>query len=152
MALYQPPKQFVQDLQAYDPLLRIRWSDSEDCWRIERKVRPAREVDPSPFANHEDWITTKDGCVCVLKCKMNQLDQRVVYTLWKGDIQRQGGAQALADAIERGEQDTLMRSRAETLDRIEVHAKERFDYMNRVRTLPEHLPHSGKDMSITAGV
>lgn len=144
MPLFDAPKGFVRRLLAYDPALRIRWSDWEQRWRVERRLTHARSIDPGLFREHqyEEFVARCDGYIPVLYCGKEQLDNRVIFTLWVNDIQRQGGAKALADRLEQEEAIYRSKSRAKWLDQVYVAAQEKYDYMNRVRVVPESHRHS----------
>jgi hypothetical protein len=135
MALYDAPKSFVRRLQAYDPLLSVRWSDWEQRWRIERRLTHARSIDPGLFKEHqyEEFAARCAGRVPVLNCSKEQLDNRVFFTLWVNDIQRRGGGQKVADALEREEAAYYSKSRAKWLDTVYNQAKDYYTWMN---TLP----------------
>jgi len=144
MSLYDAPKSFVQRLRAYDPLLRIRWSDWEQRWRIERRITFGRSIDPGLFkeSQYEEFVARCQGHIAVLYCQKEQLDTRVFFTLWMNDIQRQGGSKAVADRLEEEEAIYRTKSRAKWLDDVYVQAREKYDYMNAVRVVPESHRHS----------
>ena len=144
MPLFDAPRGFVSRLRAYDHLLRIRWSDWEQRWRIERKLTNARSIDPDLFREHqyEEFLARREGYIPVLYAGREQLDNRVIFTLWVNDIQRQGGSRTVADRLEQEEAIYRSRSRAKWLDDVYVQAQERYAYMNRVRVVPESHRHS----------
>lgn len=152
MPQYHPPSSFTRALRAFDPALRVRWSDKDVNWRIERRLTHGTWADPAFFADPEDRQTARDGYVLVLTCQKEQLDNRVFYTLWDGDIWRRGGAKKVGDQIFAGLDTLTAARRRRWSDYIETCARERYDYMNRVRTLPDNARHTGRDMSITLGV
>jgi hypothetical protein len=104
----------------------------------------ARSIDPDLFktGQYEEYCARRDGYVPVLYCGREQLDMRVFFTLWVNDIQRQGGARALADRLEQEEEVYRTKSRAKWLDDVYVQAREKYDYMNCVRVVPESHRHS----------
>jgi len=140
MPLFTAPKHFVQRLQEFDPLLRIRFSDYENRYRIERKVRQKRNVDG--LINPEERIAAHDGYECVLKVRANQLDARVFYTLWWGDIQRIGGPDAYMAQLDREDAAREEQRQTRFLDLIETATRDRYNYMNRVRVVPEAYAHT----------
>ena len=148
MALYDPPASFTQRLARFDPLLRIRWSDSEQRWLIERKITRSRPVPAKWFRRHEDFVAARDGYVHVLACQKNQLDERVFLTLWHGDIWRQGGARQVADRMDAQMDGDAERQRQGWLDDVEYAAREAYDSMNRVRTLAPGVTHTRRDLSL----
>jgi len=145
MSLYDAPKSFVRRLQAYDPLLRIRWSDWEQRWRVERRLTHARSIDPGLFREHqyEEFIARCDGYIPALYCQKEQLDERVFFTLWCNDIQRHGGGKAMADLLEREEAAYRSKSRAKWLSDVYDQAKDYYGLMNSLtptqRTLGKQL-------------
>lgn len=150
MGLYTAPRRIAQDLRRYDPHLRVRWSDGEAQWRIERQVgraNPSRLDTPGAY---EDRRAAAEGYVLVLTCDHNQLDQRVLWHLWMNDVQRLGGAEAVAALMEEAEERDRLQARAAFLDRVGVSARDRWAYMNTVRTCPQ-WDHHTKDLSIVAG-
>lgn len=103
MPLYHAPESFVKRLAKYDPMLRVRWSDYERCWLIERKARRGRfEYGTSP--NPEVRQRFHDGYVHVFSVPQAWLDDRVIKALGMGDLWKNGGARELNrqmdDAIE----------------------------------------------------
>lgn len=155
MPLYSPPREFVQALQAFDKDLRVRWSDGQGSWRLERKVSRGTVWPPSsldtPAAN-EDRIAARDGYVLV--DLLPELSGRLFSILRAHDIWAHGGADAVADAMDRLDLEQKAELRKVCLDYTEVKARERWQYMNRVRTVPEHARHTAPrgGMSINGGV
>ena len=150
MPLHSAPRSFVRLLKEFDPQLRIRFSDSENRYRIERRVERPRP--PQYVRNPEDRKAAIEGYECVLRCKANQLDGRVFYTLWHDDIWRIGGADKYMDQLAREDADREMKRRERFLDLVEGKAREAYRYMNSVRTLPESKAHTARDMSINMGM
>ena len=62
--------------------------------------------------------------------KHNQLDDRVLFTLWATDLYRRGGAQAVADEIEHMEEQARLASRNTALDNMYQMAIERYNWAN----------------------
>jgi len=132
MPLYSPPNHFIERLHVFDPLLRIRWSDVQSCWLIERKLTRGQWISPDIYTSmqYEDFVCARDGYVPVLFCEKTQLDERVFFTLWMGDIWRRGGAQTVADQMEANETQQQIASRAGWLDDVYNQAKEHYFTMN----------------------
>jgi hypothetical protein len=155
MPLYDPPKEFVTRLKDFDAALRIRWSDAEDRWRIERKISRGKWINPSTFhaSRYEDIISARDGYIPVLYCQQNELDERVFLSLWHMDIWRRGGSRRVADQMEARENGQRQSTRAQWLDDVWMAAKACKNYMNTVRTLDERHAHTAPrgGMSIVAG-
>ena len=141
MALFTAPTRFVQRLNATDSHLRIRWSDYEERWRIERKITFGQSIDPNLFkeTQYEEFLARREGYIPVLYCGREQLDERVFFTLWVNDIQRRGGGKQVADVLEREEEAYRTISRAKWLDDIYVQAKERYDYANTLSASKRQL-------------
>ena len=86
MGLFSPPKGFVQQLKAYDPLLRVRWSDRGCCWLIERKITRSKWINPESvqvthWKNYEEYRAAQDGYILLMDVDRECLDSRVLYTL-----------------------------------------------------------------------
>jgi hypothetical protein len=142
MATHTPPSGFVNRLKSYDKELRCRWSE-EGEWRVERRIRPPRiNLDPLLFAKHEDFVTALEGYALILRVPPSMLDNRVFETLWAGDIQRQGGGEKVADAMENAYNERLEKAMEKWGEEVEIAAKERWEYANRVRTLRESEVHT----------
>ena len=142
MPLYTAPRQFVQRLHDFDPLLRVRFSDSENRYRIERRVG-LHGYAPSPaYGSPEDRKSAVEGYECVLRCRQNQLDDRVFFTLWHDDIWRLGGPDKYMDQLASEEADREAKRREQFLDRIETVTREAYRYMNTVRVVPESAAHT----------
>ena len=153
------PQDLERELRARDPHLRLRRARAEDHYRIERKVRvgSAGWIDPSRFTNWDDYETARSGHCLIMKVRPNELDSRIFYTLWEGDIQRQGGAEKVYQKIMATYQERLEKSRNEWNDYVETCARDAFRYINTVRTVPEGYPTSRDPwarggMSINSGV
>lgn len=97
MPLYHAPREFVQRLKEYDPLLRVRYSDFKKAWLIERKVRRSRLAygnSPDPEVRRR----TADGYIHVFSTPF--LDDRVFLALAEGDMWRMGGARGLNQRLD----------------------------------------------------
>ena len=143
MPLFDAPKGFVKRLRAYDCLLRIRWSDYEARWRIERRLTHARSIDPGLFREHqyEEFVARCGGYIPVLYAGREQLDNRVLFTLFVNDIQRLGGAQRVAEMMEREEAAYRSASRAKWLDVVYEQARDRWSYINQLSSTKRSTPH-----------
>lgn len=94
----------MRRLHDFDPQLRVRWSDAQACYLIERKVSRGQQPDPGMYAQWDAYVAAKDGFCHVLSCAPNELDDRALWTLWVTDLERLGGASAVADAMEMDEE------------------------------------------------
>ncbi len=167
------PKRFLDDLHAFDPYLRCRWSTALDCYLIERKVTRGRPIPPKVLANDEtiqalseelraepspalrreldhrirfmaeEYQAAVDGFIVVLEVQPDCLDSRVFFTLWDTDIWRRGGADKVNAELDERMDAVPRKSRAVWMDEVRGRAKEAFRYMNRVRVLPEKMCHTG---------
>lgn len=148
-----PTKDFMERLTSYDDMLRVKWGHQLGEWRIERKIRRSYYIPPELFSNQDDYQCAKDGYCLVLSLLPNQLDDRVFYTLWCGDIQAQGGANRVADKMDADYFARYEKGKRQTGERLEDAARERYDYMNRVRTVTEDKCHTAPKggMSIMGG-
>ena len=141
MGLYTAPRSFAARLKAYDSLLRVRWSDFEQRWRIERKIVHARSIDPDLFKeqHYEEFCARREGYVPVLYCHKEQLDNRVLLTLYAADIQRQGGAAAVAKRQDEEENAYRMKSRARWLDDVYLQARDYYNIANSLTSTRRSL-------------
>ena len=156
MPLLTPPKLFVERLRAFDPMLRVRWSDGQNRWRLERKVTRGTMWPPSFVESPEqaeDWRAANEGYTLVATVKQGELTDRVFVALAKADLWCMGGAEKVCAALDRGDQELEMVNRTKRGEYIEAAARERWRYMNSVRTVPENMaataPRGG--MSIMGG-
>ena len=157
MPLMLPPREIERDLRAFDPALRLRWSDGQGCWRLERKVTNSAVWPPSEIespAQYEGRIAARDGYCLVDLIKPELLNGRLVPILAEADIWRNGGAKEVADAMDRLDVDQRQRMKAMMSEQFAEMARERFRYMNRVRTVSEAKAHTAPPggMSINGGV
>lgn len=97
------------------------------------------------IAEHE---AAADGHLILFEVERNSLDERVFYTLWMTDIERQGGAKAVSDAIDARYWKEREKAREDFRYYITHHARQRFRYMNRPHVLPEKFAHTAHDLSI----
>jgi hypothetical protein len=100
MPLIAPPEGFVRRLASFDPLLRLRWSDSKGQYLLERKVTRGKEPDPACYADWDQYVAAREGYTWVMSLGLGELDDRVFWTLWANDIQRFGGGDKLADIMD----------------------------------------------------
>jgi len=139
-------KELMTQLHAYDEWLRLRYGFAEKVWRVERKIRYGTYFNPGMFASPDDWECATDGYCLIMRVPKQEdtlqtstgelthlnsgLDQRILYSLWSGDMQRQGGAGAVADKLDNAYYGRLAKSRAAWGDKTEYLAKERWSSMN----------------------
>lgn len=147
MPLFDAPKAFVQRLRAYDNMLRIRWSDFERRWRIERKIAHARSIDPGLYkeSDYEQFVARREGYLPILFCQREQLDNRILYTLWASDMQRQGGGAKVADRLTAYEEAFRLHKRAKWLDDVYNQAKDYYNWMNTLTSTQRSL---GKQLDV----
>lgn len=145
MPLFDPPKQFVADLQRYDPALRVVWSDQRECWLIERRVGRAKPSLPGAFADADEYLAARDGYAILFEVDRECLDSRVLYSLWDSDIWRQGGADAVNERIDKAYYAAQRKGREEFLDFVRQEARARWRYMHRPRLLPEDKVHTAPE-------
>jgi len=130
MPLHHPPSSFVQRLQDVDPHLRLRWSDAESRYRLERKVSRGRQPDPACYAAWDDYVCARDGFAFVFPCQGRELDDRVIATLFASDLWRRGGAEVVTDEMEAGEAEAAELQRTKWLDDIRDETKDWFYWAN----------------------
>ena len=157
MALYDPPLGLMRALHAFDPALRVRWSDAQGCWRLERKATRGTVWPPSIHdtpAAYEDRIAAGEGYILVDTINKNDLDDRLLPILKRNDIWSRGGADTIAKEFDRLDAEHLATMKRMVSEKWADMARERYRYMNAVRTLPEHKAHAGPDggMSINGGL
>jgi len=157
MPTYITPPDIARELRAFDPALRLRWSDGQGCWRLERKVSRGTVWPPSMLespASFEDRKAAREGYILIDLIGPRALNARLVPVLRRADIWSNGGAGAVADAMDQldiSQRETMKRMMS---DKFEAAARERFRYMNRVRCVPENKAHTAPPggMSIMGGV
>lgn len=145
MPTYLPPTEIVRDLEAFDPQLRLRWSDGQGQWRLERKVSrgqvwPASEVETA--AGYESRVAAKEGYILVDLIHPSLLNSRLVPILRQNDIWSNGGAKEIADAMDTLDADQQRLMKLAVSDQFEQMARDRWKYMNRVRTVSERHAHT----------
>ena len=143
-------------LHNFDRDLRLRWSDAQNRWRLERKVSRGVMWPPSELETPsamEDRRSASEGYILVSLIEHNALSDRLIPVLRQSDIWSNGGAEAVADAMDRMDTSQKYLMRQMVLDYAEAKARERFRYMNTVRTVPEKQAHSAPagGMSINGG-
>lgn len=157
MPLYVTPPDIARDLRAFDAALRLRWSDGQDCWRLERKVSRGTVWPPSTLETpgaFEDRKAAREGYILIDLIQPQSLSGRLVPVLAQADIWSCGGAEEVADAMDRLDIEQRQTMNRMMSDKFETAARERFRYMNRVRCVPEKMAHTAPPggMSITGGV
>lgn len=141
MPLLTPPKLFVERLRGFDPDLRVRWSDGQNRWRLERKVTRGTVWPPSELESpgqQEDRRAAHEGYTLVATIKQGELTDRVFMALAKADLWRMGGAEKVCEALDKGDAEFEMKNRAKRGEYIEAAARERWRYMNTIRCVPEN--------------
>ena len=148
---FTPTRDFVERLTSYDQWLRVRWGYEEGRWRIERKVAPTRPMPPDPHITVDDWKCFQDGCCLIMKLLPNQLDGRVFYTLFEGDMHRRGGADAVANELDDDYVTRARKQRQSWGEYVEHQAREAYRYMNRPRVIPESQRHTAPKGGMSIG-
>ena len=167
MPLFTPPFAFVEKLRLYDSALQVRWSDPRHCWLIERKVsqgpieRPRVELMPGETVSEiedtqaakeriEEWNRQEvderraaaEGHLIECEVDRDSLDDRVIMMLWREDIWRRGGADAVNKEIDLRLFSATRKTRAQWMDQVRQEARAAFRYMNTVRTVSEKHAHT----------
>lgn len=157
MPLYDPSQSIVRQLRTFDPLLRVRWSDCQRFWRLERKVTRGMVWPPSEIespSQYEERIAARDGYILVDTIKKQHLTERLIDVLRRNDLWSRGGAAGVASEWDLADQERDMQRRQSLGDELEAAARERYRYMNTIRTVSESAsataPAGG--MSIMSGV
>jgi hypothetical protein len=146
MAALDVPRAFLARLTAYDSALDCRWSDHRSCWLIERRI-----PDRSTLAGGQGHVDIEDHTsaaarkIILFEVDRNSLDERVFYSLWKTDMRKQGGADGIADEIDRKYYAAIAKNKAEFRYYVRHHARERYRYNNAIRTLPESAALNGRE-------
>ena len=122
---YNVPQWFAESLHDFDEKLRIRWGHQEGNWRIERKVTRGKAWAES--MGDDDREMRAAGYVLCLRFLPNQMDRRVFYTLFVGDMWR---VRKYIDQMERREVDEIMAKRRRYSEENEYAAKEWWTTMN----------------------
>jgi len=148
MPLFDAPSRFVKKIREYDPRLRVIWSDKKGCWRVERRLRYPGFVNPAYFSDGDDRRSAQDGYMLVFTAGKEQLDDRVLLTLYVGDTWRRGGANRIADELEAKEQAAKDHQHNSFMDDNEYRAREYWKSINTVRTLDDKHRHERHNLSI----
>jgi len=122
---YDVPAWFQERLHDFDNKLRIRWGYVEGNWRIERKV--SRGQAWAEFGGDDERQMVEDGYVLCLRFLPNQMDSRVFYTLFIGDMHR---IRKYVDKMEQREADEIMYKRRKYSEQNEYAAKQWWTTMN----------------------
>lgn len=137
---YSIPDRFVREIHDYDPALRIRWGHAEGRVRVERRVRHAPA--PSQATPFDDATALREGYMLVLKFLPYEHNwPLILFTLAQTDLQRLGGAKALAARLENQEQYEKARRQWNRRDDFRVMGRELYRIMNTIRTVPEGAGH-----------
>lgn len=101
------PQWFLDELRAFDPDLRLRWSIRTHSWALERQVR--RGLHPGttkgdPFS--DDYIRARDGYILVGTIPFGGLHRYVFQRLRDSDLWARGGWQRVADEMDQADEMT----------------------------------------------
>lgn len=98
---YKPPAYLVRGLYHLDPLLRLRWSESEQKWCLEKKLLARVEYIKSlphfkkrrgVYVENESWIRAREGHILIGHYDPQpQLGEWVLRNLQMYDMRRIGG-------------------------------------------------------------
>lgn len=148
---YSIPDRYIQELHEYDPLLRLRWAKGEKLVRLERKVSIAHDVHLVGDAEVEDSIarrlyddvqTVKEGYMLITKFPPGENQwPKILYTLFMSDVQRLGGAEKIAQAVEDREDYEKARRTWNRRDDFRHMASDLFRHMNTIKTCPAGAGH-----------
>lgn len=97
----QAPKWFLDELKAFDPDLRLRWSERRDLWQLERRVR--RSAHPGTTLGDteaDDYIRARDGFILVASIPPRGLHRYVFSRLRAADLWSRGGWKRVADDLD----------------------------------------------------
>jgi hypothetical protein len=97
----QAPDWFLQELKAFDPLLRLRWSVRHEAWQLERQV--AWGLHPGTISKDTDsdsYIRARDGYVLVATIPPHGLARSVFAKLRASDLWAHGGWKRVADQMD----------------------------------------------------
>lgn len=132
------PREFLKRLTNYDSDLDCRWSDFRGCWLIERRI-PERSTlaGGQGHVDIEDHTSAAARKIILFEVDRNALDERVFFTLWQTDMRKQGGADAIADEIDRKYFAAIAENDEEFRYFVRHKARERYRYKNTIRTLRE---------------
>jgi hypothetical protein len=99
-------------------------------------------------------VSAHDGYILVDFLDKEHLNERLFPILRRADIWANGGAAAVADEMDRMDIEEKRLMRKIVLDYAEAKARERWRYMNTVRTVPERqaLSAPAGGMSINGGM
>jgi hypothetical protein len=100
----EAPLWFLRELKAFDPDLRLRWSEQRAMWQLERKVR--RGQHPGTFRSDsygDDYIRSRDGFLLVGSISPFGLSRSIFEKLKASDLWSQGGWERTLAEIERQE-------------------------------------------------
>jgi hypothetical protein len=98
-------------------------------------------VDPDTYSDkqQDEYVAARDGYVEVLRCRKEQLDDRVFFTLWYTDIWRRGGAARVEQGLRAHEEAVKAGRRAKWLDDIYTMAVERYNFANMLSSTKHEL-------------
>ena len=100
----KPPAWFISELAAFDPELRIRWSQRRQLFQLERKIRNSLPIEPRlNNTEHDDYIRAREGYILVGSIPANSLSRRVFEVLRQSDLYSRGGWERVLREIEAGE-------------------------------------------------
>jgi hypothetical protein len=99
-----PPGWFLAELEAFDPLLRCRWSDRLRMWQIERRVTLGKP--PECYrkdTEHDDYVRARDRFVLVCSVPKDGLAPVVFERLRASDLWAAGGWEKVVRDLEEAE-------------------------------------------------
>lgn len=103
------PGWFLRELEAFDPALRLRWSDSQMLWHLERKIAKGKPVETLRTDSESDEvIRAREGYLLVASVPPGGLNRTIFEKLRACDLWALGGwekvEREIVEAEEREEQ------------------------------------------------
>jgi len=124
-----PSKQFLRDLNDYDPMLRVRWDHRDEYWRIERRLRHGKSA-VYDMSNPDDRQARSEGYQVAMRVPYDCLDEQVFRAMDAGDIQKRGGYKRVADEMDAHDQAVFAKRRRDYNDELDQRTKSRWTSWN----------------------
>ena len=101
---YSVPQSIINHMTNLDPLLRLHWDQERSQVRVERKVTRGQPLNPELVSRKADYEMARDGYAPWLAFTPSEDNYaKLLHTIKVMDLWKRGGAEAVADQLERDE-------------------------------------------------
>jgi hypothetical protein len=125
------PAWFITEMNAFDPELRVRWSQKMNMWQLERKIANGKFIDTQKKDTFDDdYIRAREGFILVALIEPGKFSRNIFSILRASDLWSNGGWEEMAKQIEDMEAREEEAKWRAFSDELKHQSKEFFDFLS----------------------